>query len=147
MPIIKCESCGAPLTVRLGEKYIICEYCGSQTVIEQPKSHNMLPAENSEIFVQNQNGIFLSIQSCGSSIFQKKIFNIYRQYAELIDEKTGAVEQHIDFINVVKYQQMLGMAMIIFKMTNGQRVFIKCLYEGKTKEAINVLNGLVKPIK
>ena len=147
MSIIKCQSCGAPLTVTPGEKYSICEYCGSQTVMEQPQSNYIPTTVNDETLVQNQNGTFLSIQSCGSSIFQKKIFNIYGKYAELVDEKTGAIEQHVDFIHVLKYQQMLGMAMIVFKMSNGQRIFIKCLYERKTKEVLNVLNGLVKPIK
>ena len=59
---------------------------------------------------------------------QKKIFNVYRNYAELIDLKTGFVEQHIEFKDIVKYSQVLGMAMIVFKMVNGQRIFIKCLY-------------------
>ncbi|MDD3192471.1 MAG: hypothetical protein PHE47_01230 [Oscillospiraceae bacterium] len=28
-----------------------------------------------------------------------------------------------------------------------ERKNIKCLWDGKTKEALNVLNGLIKPIK
>lgn len=147
LPLLKCESCGAPLKTEYGQNYVICEYCGTQTVLNEPVVQSTTINGSPDERGQDYNKLFLSIPSCGSSIFQKKIFNIYGDHAELIDKETMAVEQHILFSNVVKFQQMLGMAMIIFKMSDGSRIFIKLMYEGKTKEALNVLNGLVKPIK
>ncbi len=144
MAILKCESCGAPLMAEANQDYVICEYCGIQTILNHSKTKKPPVIANPVAQWQNSSEVFISIPSCGASILQKKTFNVCRSYAELIDCKTGTVELHIPFSDVIKFHKTLGMPMIAFKMSNGQRIIIKCLYEGKAQKVMNVLNGLLR---
>lgn len=141
MATLKCEACGAPLSLEKGCKITICKYCGTQTVIEQAEP-KYVSIEKTVSTPPQDNSLILSIPSCGSTVFQKKTFNIYRRYAELVDVKTGQVDQHIDFLKVVRYHSILG-PNIIFKMSNGQKIMIKCLWDSKVIMALNALNGLI----
>ena len=141
MSTVKCESCGAPLKVIPGAKYIICEYCGTQTVLEQ-SDNNVLFAEQTKQNSQNLNVIILSIPSCGPTVFQKKIFNIYRSYAELVDVKSRTVDIHIDYCSVISRTSFLGTS-IIFKMNDGQKILIKTLTWKNYRLAEQALKGLV----
>jgi len=145
MPTLKCDACGAPLKTVQGSRTAICEYCGVETVIEQVTANIILPDAITSA-PKDDNPLVASIPSCGSSVFEKKSFNIYRQFAELVDIKSGKIERHIDFKKafkkVVKYHSSLG-TNIIFKMSDGQKIFIKCLWDSKAKVALNALNGLI----
>ncbi|MEA4919424.1 MAG: hypothetical protein VB078_00665 [Clostridiaceae bacterium] len=141
MPILKCDACGAPLKTVQGSRTAICEYCGVETVIKQVTANIILPDDTTST-PQDDNPLVASIPSCGSFVFEKKSFNIYRQFAELVDAKSGKIERHIDFKKVEKYHSSLG-TNIVFKMSDGQKIFIKCLWNSKAKIALNALNGLI----
>lgn len=146
MATLKCEACGAPLNIVLEPSILICEYCGIENTVPGNVSHktnSILEALNNG----KSNALMLSISSCGATIFQKKVFNIYQNYAQLIDAKTGRIEVNIFFNEVEKCRRCFGANEILFKMSGKRKIVIKCLWDGKTKEALNVLNGLIKPSK
>lgn len=136
MSTLRCEACGAPLSAGNGCGVATCKYCGTETIIEQTEPKNFV------MEVPVSNSLVLSIPSCGTNLFQKRTFNIYQNYAELVDAITGRVDQHIDFQKVAKYHPMLG-TNIIFKMFDGQKIMIKCLWNRKAKIALYALNGLI----
>ena len=142
MSVVKCESCGAPLTVLSGTSSVICEYCGNQTLLKQNAEDQVQFDKQSATDSQQRDILVLSLPSCGSSIFQKKVFNIHRCYAELVDVKSGTVDIHIDYINVIKRTSFLG-SNIIFKLKDGKKISIKTMSEKSFKLAQQALDGLV----
>lgn len=146
MSTLKCDSCGAPLQSASGQACIICDYCGAENIVAVPASDKSSSKENI-LDIEKENPLMLCIPSCGTTIFQKKLFSIYRQYAQLVDAKTGRTEINIFYNEVEKCRRCFGANEIMFKMTGKRKIIIKCLWDGKTKEALSVLNGLIKPIK
>lgn len=142
MSTINCEACGAPLTVAPGAQYVCCEYCGTQNSVEQLTMNTANSEKHRELNVQKSNAIVISIPSCGSSIFEKKIFNVYRNYAELVDTKSKNIEIHVDYCNVAKRTSFLG-SNIVFKMKNGMKYVIKTTSQKNYQLVQQALNGLV----
>lgn len=142
MSTIKCEACGAPLTVIQSAKFAFCEYCGTQNVVEQLTVINQKPEECKKLNAQEPNVVVISIPSCGSSIFDRKIFNVYRNFAELVDAKSNNIEIHIDYCNVAKRTSFLG-SNIVFKMKSGAKHVIKTTSQKNYQLVLQALNGLV----
>ena len=142
MSTIKCEACGAPLTVIPDVKFVFCEYCGTQNVVEQLTVITSKPEECEELNAQESNVVVISIPSCGSSIFDRKIFNVYRNFAELVDAKSNNIEIHIDYCNVEKRTSFLG-SNIVFKMKSGAKHVIKTTSQKNYQLVLQALNGLV----
>lgn len=136
MAITKCEACGAPIKTVSATNLVVCEYCGVENVNLNYKTNsaqaNYAPTTQ----------IVATLRSCGTSVFQKKSFKIYRTYAELVDEKTKFVDIHIDFCDVEKRYSFLG-SNIVFKMKNKQKYTIKLLTAKSYELAIQALSGLV----
>lgn len=129
------------MTVAPGTKFVICEYCGMQNDIGQFTMNAAVPEEYHENNAHKSNVIILSIPSCGSTIFAKKVFNVYTNYAELVDAKSKEVEIHIDYYNVKKRISL--MTNLIFKMNSGERYVIKALTQKNLNRVQQALSGLV----
>lgn len=141
LPTIKCNSCGAPIRFDETNIYVACEYCGQEVkvkidIIDEHKE------EINNIKPFHENILICSIPTYGSSIFQKKKFNIYREFAEIIDAKTGAIEHHIIYSSVKKKIPFMN-SNIIFKMNNGNKITVKFLLQSQFLEAQQALNGLI----
>lgn len=120
MAVLKCEACGAPLASKNGVFISVCEYCGTENVMSDTTT-SFIHQEASCI---EDNPVVLSLASIGNTIFEKKTFEIYRTYAELIDTKTNFTEVHIDFNSVVKYGNAWAYGNAIkFKMSNGKKTY------------------------
>ncbi len=142
MAVLKCEACGAPLPFQNGALISTCEYCGTKNVFD-----NIVSA-NSETDRPQENPLVLSLSGIGQTIFEKKTFNVYRTYAELIDTKSQFTEAHIDFKSVVKFGRahLYGNA-IKFKMSNGKKYIVRFMWASNENSAVTVLNGLINNSK
>lgn len=130
MAVLKCETCGAPLSSQNGDFISTCEYCGTKNVFD-----NIVSA-NSEMNRPQETPLVLSLSGIGKTIFEKKTFNVYRTYAELIDTKSKFTEAHIDFKSVVKFGRapIYGNA-VKFKMSNGENISLDlCGQAMKTRQ-------------
>lgn len=141
MPLLKCEACGAPLTVSGESEIVVCEYCGVSSIIKIPKEKKI----NNDVvkFKPPENPLVLSIPSCGSSIFRKKTFNIYTDHAELVNNSDENIDYYISYSYVKTYRYSALSAMIIFRLKNKQKIKIKCLWNSKAKEVFNTLKKLI----
>ena len=146
MATLKCEACGAPLQFIPNKPFLVCDYCGAENTVSAA-SLDVVMKKDTSSDIEKENPLMISIPSCGTTIFQKKLFNIYRQYVQLVDSKTGRTEINIFYREVEKLRRCFGANEIMFKMTGKRKIVIKCLWDGKTKEALSVLNGLIKPSK
>ena len=139
MMSLKCESCGAPLSINDGVHISICDYCGAQNTIRDNffNSEKEEPKKIEDVIVD-------TIPCIGSTIFQKKLFVVHRTYAEVLDKKTNALELHIDFNDVMQYgKTFLADGMIWFKMKNNQKHTVNFYTKGKYDLAMKALNGLI----
>lgn len=143
MAVLKCEACGAPLTSKNGVYISVCEYCGTENVLSDTTT-SFVPQEPNYI---DENPVVLSLASIGSTIFEKKTFVIYRNYAELIDTKTNFAESHIDFNLVAKYGKAWAYGNAIkFKMSDGKKYIVRFMWENNLNLAMKALDGLIKNI-
>lgn len=140
MAVLKCEACGAPLASKNGVFVSVCEYCGTENVLSDTTT-SFTPQEPSRV---EENPVVLSLAGIGNTIFEKKTFNIYRTYAELIDTKTNFTEVHIDFNSVVKYGKAWAYGNAIkFKMSNGKKYIVRFMWENNLNLAMKALEGLI----
>ena len=80
--------------------------------------------------------------SCGATVFQRKTFNVYTHFAELVDTKTGKVDHHIDYSLVRTRGTFLG-TNIAFTMVNGEKITVKLMFSGNLERVQEALRGLV----
>lgn len=141
MAVLKCEGCGAPLASKNGIFITVCEYCGTENVLNDTTT-SFTPQEANCI---DENPVVLSLAGIGNTIFEKKTFEIYRTYAELIDTKTNFIEVHIDFNSVIKYGKAWAYGNAIkFKMSNGKKHIVRFMWETNLNLAMKALDGLIK---
>ena len=139
MMFLKCESCGAPLSLKEGAHVSICDYCGAENIIP-----NDFVESAKEDTKQTKDVIVDTIPCIGTSIFQKKLFVVHRTYAEVLDKKTNAIELHVDFNDVMQYgKTFLTDGMMWFKMKNNQKYTVNFYTRGKYDLAMSALNGLI----
>ncbi len=141
MSVYRCESCGAPLPSLNGAVVLVCEYCGTENRISDV-ADEFIKQEPTHI---EENAFISTVPSIGNSIFDKKNFVIYSNYAEVLDIKTNAVEIHINFKDVEEYRKALIYDNAIkFKMKNGQKFLVNFYLKKNYQLAMNALNGLIK---
>lgn len=139
MMSLKCESCGAPLSLKEGAHVSICDYCGAENTIA-----NDFAGSAKEETKQTEDVIVDTIPCIGTSIFQKKLFVVHRTYAEVLDKKTNAIELHIDFNDVMQYgKTFLTDGMMWFKMKTNQKHTVNFYTRSKYDLAMSALNGLI----
>ncbi len=136
---LKCESCGAPLSVKEGTGISICDYCGAQNIIQ---NDFVKPIEEKKEHIED---VIVEIIPCiGTTIFQRKQFVVHRTYAEVLDKKTNAKELHIDFKDVMQYGKVfLSDGMMWFKMKSNQKHTVNFCTKNKYDLAICALKGLI----
>lgn len=139
MMCLKCESCGAPLSLKEGNAISICDYCGAQNIIQNDFMESI--DEKTEHI---EDVIVDTIPCIGTTIFQKKLFVVHRTYAEVLDKKTNTTELHIDFKDVMQYgKTFLTDGMMWFKLKSNQKLTVNFYTRNKYNLAISALNGLI----
>lgn len=133
MEVLNCRSCGAPLPIDSENGIAICEYCGTANQTDGGRS----PDGHADSSVR-----IASIAAYGSTIFQKKLFCIYGEYAELVDEATGRVDKHIDYCNIVRHIFPLGIN-IYLQMRSGEQITIRCIWSKDLQLSLQIFDRLI----
>lgn len=131
--LFKCEVCGAYLNASVDSPVIQCAYC--KTKYNNP---NVVGTQDTA----KANRALLSIPSCGVTMFSEKTFNIYKHYAELVDNASGEVDIHLDYARIASFKISFS-SNLVFKLVDGSEITIKCMSVYKTKEALNMLLKLI----
>lgn len=140
MPTMICKSCGAMIHYGENDRYAVCEYCDTEVKIQRDGVGDA--AMFRKPIKRVINALICSVPACGGTVFQKKTFNVYTHFAELVDTKTGNVEHHIDYSLVRKRSTFLG-TNITFAMINGEKITIKLMFGSNCGRAQEALSGLV----
>lgn len=139
MVSLKCKSCGAPLSHKVGADVLICDYCGAENIIR----NNISDSAKTES-KQSEDVIVDTIPCIGNTIFQKKLFVVHRTYAEVLDKKTNALELHINFSDIEQHgKTFLSEGIMWFKMKNNKKYTVNFYTKNKYDLAMSALNGLI----
>ncbi len=90
MPTMICKSCGAMIHYGENDRYAVCEYCDTEVKIQRDTAVDAARVQRPIEKVTN--ALVCSVPSCGATVFQRKTFNVYTHFAELVDTKTGKVD-------------------------------------------------------
>ena len=140
MPTMICKSCGAMIHYGENDRYAVCEYCDTEVKIQRDAAGDAARVQRPIKRVTN--ALICSVPSCGATVFQRKTFNVYTHFAELVDTKTGKVERHIDYSLVRTRGTFLG-TNIAFTMVNGEKITVKLMFSGNLERVQEALRGLV----
>ena len=140
MPTMICKSCGAMIHYGENDRYAVCEYCDTEVKIQRDAAGDAARVQRPIKKVTN--ALICSVPSCGATVFQRKTFNVYTHFAELVDTKTGKVERHIDYSLVRTRGTFLG-TNIAFTMVNGEKITVKLMFSGNLERVREALRGLV----
>ena len=140
MPTMICKSCGAMIHYGENDRYAVCEYCDTEVKIQRDAAGDAARVQRPIKKVTN--ALICSVPSCGATVFQRKTFNVYTHFAELVDTKTGKVDHHIDYSLVRTRGTFLG-TNIAFTMVNGEKITVKLMFSGNLERVQEALRGLV----
>lgn len=140
MPTMICKSCGAMIHYGENDRYAVCEYCDTEVKIQRDTAVDAARVQRPIEKVTN--ALVCSVPSCGATVFQRKTFNVYTHFAELVDTKTGKVDHHIDYSLVRTRGTFLG-TNIAFTMVNGEKITVKLMFSGNLERVQEALRGLV----
>lgn len=135
-----CKSCGAMIHYGENDRYAVCEYCDTEVKIQRDGTGDA--ARVRKPIKRVTNALICSVPSCGATVFQRKTFNVYTHFAELVDTKTGKLEHHIDYSLVRTRGAFLG-TNIVFTMMNGEKITVKLMFGSNFDRVQEAFRGLV----